>query len=176
MDILVSKNEISDLMKTDAQENGKMSQHWKMLISSFTSQNGTLITPLVILSSELGLVCTKRHRFVEYTPKKCFNSFVKSTVDAKRQRDDNLSSSAVAETMNLRAKTSSGYEIMGRSPNTVTKYLNDAKTHAVIYSKLFTVLNHVNKALHEVEFCEAEIQHQNNNQCRVFHPSIRKTP
>ena len=41
---LVSKNDIGDLMKTYAEEGGKMSQPRKMLISSFTLQNGTLIT------------------------------------------------------------------------------------------------------------------------------------
>ena len=72
---LVSKNDIGDLMKTYAEE-GIMSQPRKMLISSFTLQNGTLITPLLLFYLQLGLFCTKIHRFVGYTPKKCFNSFV----------------------------------------------------------------------------------------------------
>ena len=40
---LVSKNYLDDLMKTDAEEEGIMSQPRKMMISSFTLQNGTLI-------------------------------------------------------------------------------------------------------------------------------------
>ena len=44
---LVSKNDIGDLMKTYAEEGGTMSQPRKLLISSFTLQNGTLITPLL---------------------------------------------------------------------------------------------------------------------------------
>ena len=79
---LVSKKDIGDLMKTYAEEEGIMSQPRKMLISSFTKQNGPLITPLLLFYLKLGLVCTKIHRFVEYTPKKCFNSFVQSAVDA----------------------------------------------------------------------------------------------
>ena len=44
---LVSKNDIGDLMKTYAKEGGIISQPMKMLISSFTLENGTLITPLL---------------------------------------------------------------------------------------------------------------------------------
>ena len=46
--ILVGKNDIGDLMKTYAEEEGILSQPRKILISSFTLQNGTLITPLLL--------------------------------------------------------------------------------------------------------------------------------
>ena len=78
---LVSKNDIGDLMKTWAEEKGIMPQPRKMLISSFTSQNETLITALLLFYLKLELVVTKRHRFVEYTPKKCFNNFAQEAVD-----------------------------------------------------------------------------------------------
>ena len=103
---LVSKNDIGDLMKTYAEEGGIISQPRKMSISSFTLQNGTLITPLLLFYMQLGLVVTKIHRFVEYTPKKCFNSFVQSAVDARRKGDENPNSSVVAETMKLLANNS----------------------------------------------------------------------
>ena len=86
MKTLVSKNEVGDLMKTYAEEEEIMSQP---LISSFILQNGTLISPLFLFFLQLGLVCTKMHRFVEYTPKKCFNRFVHSAVDTRRQGDEN---------------------------------------------------------------------------------------
>ena len=123
---LVNKNDIGDLMKTYAEEEGIMSQPQKMLISSFTVQNATLFT-LLLFYLQLRLVCTKIHRFVEYTPKKCFNSFVQSAVDARRQDDENPKSSVVAETMKLLTNSSYGYQIMVRSRHTVTKYLTDEK-------------------------------------------------
>ena len=73
---LISKNEIGDLMETYADDEGIRSQPRKMLISSFTIKHGTFITPLQFFYLQSGVVCTKIHRFVEYTPKKCFNSFV----------------------------------------------------------------------------------------------------
>ena len=62
---LVSKCDIVDLMKNYAEEERLLSQPRKMLISSFTLQNGTLITPLLLFYLQLVLVCTKEHGFVE---------------------------------------------------------------------------------------------------------------
>ena len=114
-DTLVSKSDILDLMENYAEEERFLSQPRKMLISGFTLQNGTLITPLLLFHLQLGLVCTKIHRFVEYTPKECFNTFVQSAVDARRQGDEYPNSSVVAETMKLLANSSYGYQIMDRS-------------------------------------------------------------
>ena len=56
---LVSESDIGDLMKNYADEERLLSQLRKMLISSFTLQNGTLFTPLLLFYLQLGLVCTK---------------------------------------------------------------------------------------------------------------------
>ena len=157
---LVSKNDIGDLMKTYAEEEGIMSQPGKMLISSFALPNGTLITPLLLFYLQLGLVVTKIHQFVEYTPSKCFNSFVQAAVDARREGDENPKSSIVAETMKLLANSSYGYQITDRSRHTVTKYLSDEKTHAAINSKLFKKLDHLKNSLYVVELAKAEIEHK----------------
>ena len=61
---LVSKGNIGDLMKNYAEEERILPQPRKMLISSFTLQNGTFITPLLLFYLQLGLVVTKIHRFV----------------------------------------------------------------------------------------------------------------
>ena len=109
---------------------------------------------------QLGLVCTIIHRYVEYTPKKCFNSFVQSAVDARRQGDENPKSSVVAETMKLLANSCYGSQIMDKSRHTVTKYLSDEKAHAAINSKLFKKLDHVNSSLYEVELAKAQVEHK----------------
>ena len=165
---LVSKSDIGDLMKNFAEEERLLSPPWKMLISSFTLQNGTLITPLLLFYLELVPVCTKTHRFVEYVPKKCFNSFVQSAVYARRQGDENPNSRVVAKTMKLLANSSYGYQIMERCRHTVTKYLTDDKTHAAINSKLFKKLDHVNNSLYEVERAKAQIEHKEPNIVGLF--------
>ena len=156
---LVSKSDIGDLMKKYAEEERLLAQPQKKLISSFRLQNGTLTTPLLFFFLQLGLVCTKIHRFVEYTPKKCFSSFVQSAVDARRQCDENPNSIVVAETLKLLTNSSYGYQIMDRSRHTVTKYLSHEK-HAAINGKLFKKLDHVNNSLYEVELAKSQIEHK----------------
>ena len=141
----VGRHDIGSLMQDYAEKEGLLCQPRKMLISSYFLENGTLITPLLLFYLELGLVCKKIYRFVEYTPVKCFNSFVQSAVDARREGDENPNSSVVAETMKLLANSSYGYQIMDRSRHTVTKYLSDEKTHGAINTKLFKRLDHINE-------------------------------
>ena len=148
---VVSREDIGTLMREYAEKENIMPQPRRMLISSFILTNGTIITPLLLFYFKLGLVCKKIHRFVQYTPRKCFNSFVQSAVDARRQGDENPSSSVVAETMKLLANNSYGYQILDRRRHIVTKYLNDEKTHSAINSKMFKRLNHITDQLYEVE-------------------------
>ena len=131
-----------------------------MLISSFHVKNGPIITPLLLYYLHLGLECTKLHQFVQYTPKKCFNRFVQSAVNARRQGDENPNSSIMAETMKLLTNSSSGYQIMDRSRHTVTKYLNNEKTHSAIISKLFKRLDFITDQVYEVELVKSEIEHR----------------
>ena len=157
---IVRKDDIVDLMRNYAEEERLLSQPQKMFIYSFTLQNGTLITPLLLFYLQLGLVVTKLHRFVEYTPKKCFNSFLQAAVDARRKGDENPNSSVVAETMKLLGNSSYGYQIIDRRRHTLTKYLADEKTHAAINSKLVKKLDHVNNSLYEFELAKAMIEHK----------------
>ena len=154
---LVNKSDIRNLIKNYAEEQRLLSRPHKKLITSFTLQNGTLITLLLSFYLQLVFVCTKTHRFVEYTSKKCFNSFVQSAVGARRQSDENRNSSVVAETLKLLANRSYGYQIMDRSRHTVTKCLTDEKTHAASNRNLFKKLDLVNNSLCEVELAKAQI-------------------
>ena len=156
----VGRHDIGSLMKDYAEKEGLLSHPRKMLISSYFLEKVTLITPLLLFYLDLGLVCKKIYRFVEYTPVKCFNNFVQSAVDDRREGDENPNSSVVAETMKLLANSSYGYQIMDRSRHTVTKYLSDEKTHGAINTKLFKRLDHINDQLYEVEMAKAEIEHR----------------
>ena len=111
----VGRHDIGSLMQDYAEKQGLLCEPRKMSISSYFLENGTLITPLLLFYLDLGLVCIKIYRFVEYTPVKCFNNFVQSPVDARREGDENPNSSVVAETMKLLANSSYGNQIMDRS-------------------------------------------------------------
>ena len=65
MNTIVGKREIGDLMEDYVEEKRLLSQPRKVLISSFTLQNGTLNNPLLLFYLQVGLVCTKTDRFVD---------------------------------------------------------------------------------------------------------------
>ena len=131
-------------MKDYAEKEGLLCQPRKMLIPSYFLENGILITLLLLFYLDLGLVCKKTYRFVEYIPVNCFSKFLQSAVDARREGDENPNSSVVAETMKLLANSSYGYQIMDHSRHTVTKCLSDEKTHGAINTKLLKRLDHIN--------------------------------
>ena len=105
----IGRHDIGSLMKDYAEKEGLLCQPRKMLISSYFLGNRTLITPLFLFYLDLGLVCKKIYRFVEYILVKGFNNFVQSAVNARREGDENPNSSVVAETIKLLANSSCGY-------------------------------------------------------------------
>ena len=129
-----------------------------MMIFSFKLENGTIIKPLLNFYLSLGLESTKICRFVEYTPRKCFNNFVQSVVDARREGEENPHSGAVAETMKLLGNSSYSYQIMNRSRHTITKNLGDEKRRKAINEKIFQRLKVVKKDLFEVELLKSTIE------------------
>ena len=126
-----------------------------MLILSYKLNNGIFITPLSKFYLKLGLRCTQIHRFLEYISQKCFNGFVQSVIDARRESDENPESSVVAETMNLLGNSSFGYQIIDRIRHTETLFLNDEKTQKTIYNRLFTKLNDVSTDIYGVELVKS---------------------
>ena len=93
---------------------------------------------------------------------------VQSVVNAGREGDENPLSGVVAETMKLLGNSSYGYQIMDRSRHTITKYLNDEKTHKAINEQLFKRLNTVEKDLYEVELLNKTIEHREPIIVRFF--------
>ena len=70
-----------------------------MLISSFKLDRGPIITPLFLFYLEKGLVLPDVVWFSQYTPRKCFQSFVQYFVDARREGHRNKEPTVIAETM-----------------------------------------------------------------------------
>ena len=151
---------MGDLMREYAQKEGLKSQPRRILISSSHLRKGTIITPLLLYYLHLRLECTRIHQVVQYAPKKCLSSVVQSDVNARRQRDENPTSSVVAETMKFLANSSFGYQIMNRSRHTVTKFLNNEKIHTAFNMKHFKQLNFITDQLYEFELVKSEIEHR----------------
>ena len=89
---------------------------------------------------------------------KCFENFAPSQVNARREGDEILNSSVVAETTKLLANSSYGYHIIDRNQHTVTNYLRDEKTHSAIKNKTFERLGNINDQIYKVDLVKSEIQ------------------
>ena len=79
-------------------------------------------------------------------------------MNARRQGDETPNSSVVSETIELLANSSFGCQIMDRIRRTVTKYLNDEKSHNAININIFQRMNHITDQLYEVEIVQPEIE------------------
>ena len=55
---------------------------------------------------------------------------MQSVVNARGQGEMNPNSIVAAETVKLLANSSYGYQTIDRSRNSITRYMNDGKTHA----------------------------------------------
>ena len=62
--------------------------------------------------------------------------------------------------MKLLGNSPYGYQIVDRSRQTETKYLNDEKTHKAINRKMFKRLNYVSKEIYEVELAKSQYEHR----------------
>ena len=89
-------------------------------------------------------------------------------VDARREGDEKLLSGVAAETMKILGNSSYGYQIVDRSRHTITKYLNDGKTHKAISEELFKRLNTVEKDLYDVVLLQSTIEHRDHIIVGIF--------
>ena len=156
----VSREDIGTHMRSFAQINNLLKKPTRMLISSFKLERGPIITPLLNFYLEKGLVVKKIHWFLQYKPKKTFEGFVSSVVQARRRGDENKDSSVVAETMKLIANSSYGYQIMDRSKHTNTQFVVGSEVDKLVNNRMFKRFHHLPREIFEVELGKRKIEHK----------------
>ena len=67
--INVDRDDIRPFMKEYAEKERLLTQPRRMLISNYFMEKRTVITNLLLFYLDLGLVCKKNYRFVQYTPR-----------------------------------------------------------------------------------------------------------
>ena len=103
--INVGRDDSGPFVEEYVEKGGLLTQLKRMLNSSFFMESGTMITPLLLFYLDLGQTCIKVHHFMQNTPMKCFDNFVQSAVNVRKEGDENVSSSVVAKTMKLLANS-----------------------------------------------------------------------
>ena len=126
-------------MQEYAEEEEILTRPRPMIFFSFEVTDGTIKTPLLLFHLEVGFVLTKVYHLVDFAPVKCFENFVQHAVNARFLGYENPNSGVVAESMNLLARSSYGFQLMDRSCFSVTMYMNHEKTHAAISKKIIKI-------------------------------------
>ena len=114
-----------------------LSRPRKTLISRFKLERGPIITHFSYFVWKKGVILKDICWFLQYTPRRCFQSFVQNVVDARREGDRNKDSTAVDETMRLIGNSSYGYPIIDRSLHTSTKYVKGSQADKFINNRFF---------------------------------------
>ena len=105
----ISRDDIGDFMKANAEEHNIMTQPRRSLIGSMKGDKILLATPLLKWYLEHGLEVTKVYQVVEFTPEPCFKPFGDAVSDARRAGDGDPRKAIIADTMKL----VSGYAFLG---------------------------------------------------------------
>ena len=103
--VTVSRNDLSDHMKSFVEETNCFSTPQKMLIGSMFGKQILLLSSLAKWYVEHGLVITHIYEIVQYKPSKVFEKFGKSVTDARRLGDVDSSKSLLADISKLVGKT-----------------------------------------------------------------------
>ena len=156
----VGRDDIGEHMKELAERNQLLPRPRKMLISSFKLERGPVITPLLLFYLEKGVILKDVYWFLQYTPRRSFETFVQNVFDARRDGDQNKESTVVAETMKLIGNSSYGYQIMDRSRHTNTKYVKGSQVNKFINNRFFKTMNELPEQIYEVEMSKSRIDHK----------------
>ena len=96
----ITKDDLGPLVQEYAKKGG-LWHNLKEGHTKFFPLEGTIITPLLLFRSDIGLDCKKWYRYVHYIPMMCLHNFIQSAVSATRQGDESLDSTSVAESRNV---------------------------------------------------------------------------
>ena len=103
----VSHDDIGDFMRGYLDSQDKTFKDTRYLIGSMWGKNILLITPLLKWYIEHGLVVTKVHEVIEFSPKRCFQEFVDQISSDRRSGDSDPNLKTIAETSKLLGEFSS---------------------------------------------------------------------
>ena len=97
----------------------------RLLVSGMKGKKMLLIGNLLQWYMSHGLIVTKIHQVIEYTPMKCFSQFVSDVTMARRCGDADESMSIFSDTMKLLGNCAFGSSIMNKEKHVKIKYVKD---------------------------------------------------
>ena len=137
----------------------------KKLIGSYFGKEIVLYTPLLKWYLQKGLVITKFHCAIKYTPRESFKQFADEVSDARRAGDVDKAYELIAETMKLFGNSAYGKTITNKENFVSTSYGNEDNISKKINSPHFKDLEQLYGQKYEVISTKREIRMD----LRTFH-------
>ena len=154
--INISREDIGPHMREYCELHKKLTQPQRTLISSYFGEGILLTTPLLQWYLEKGLVVNNIKQVVEYTPKKCFESFGNSVVKARRKGDLNPDSSILADTYKLLGNSAYGKTLEALDTHRNIKYVTD--TSKLVRTPQFRKSTPLDDSIDEVETAKKSVR------------------
>ena len=120
---LVGRGDVGEHMKRYLEASGKLMQPQRQLIGSFYGTAILLGTPLLKWYLDHGLVVSKVHLVVQYTPEESFKPFVQQVTAARRKGDENVDCKILSDLYKLLGNSSYGKTICNKQNFVNTRYV-----------------------------------------------------
>ena len=130
----------------------------KKLIGSYFGKEITLYTPNIKWYLQHGLIITKFHMGIEYTPVKCFQKFADEVSDARRAGDVDKLYELIAETMKLFGNSAYGKTITNKEGFVNTSYATEKNISNKINNPRFKDLEELYSNSYEITSAKRDIK------------------
>ena len=154
---MVGREDVGELMKGFAEENGLLKKPRRMLISSYFGEKILLTTPLAKWYLDHGLVITKIYEFVEYNPEKPFEKFGLDVSNGRRGGDADSSRKMLADTWKLIGNSRYSASLVRKDRFRKISYHDQSTVDKAINSPRFVNLDLVDNDLYEVKSLKKHI-------------------
>ena len=118
----VKFQDMGAFMQQYVRDHGLSDKPRRLLLSGMRADKILLSSPYLKWLLQKGLVVTKLHQVIEYTPQRCFRKFVQEVSDARRAGDADSAQKIIAETMKLIGNSGYGSLIMDKERHCNTLY------------------------------------------------------
>ena len=147
----VSFADIGDLMQQFVRRHHMSEQPRRLLVGGMHAERILLSSDLLCWYINEGLIVDKIHQVIEYTPVRCFRSFVSDVAQARRKGDENDDMKIHADSIKLLGNAAYGSVIMDKQKHLNVKFYRDNwTTQQAINSPTFQSISEISDDLYEI--------------------------
>lgn len=145
-------------MQQHVRENGLLEKPRRLLVGVMKARKLLLASPLLQWYLQHGLEVKNIYQVIEYTPMKCFQSFVTNVTEARRQGDDDPKLSVIADTNKKIGNSAYGGLIMDKLKHRNVQYIQGVdEAQKAVNKPDFVNLTLLEDSVYEVEKAKSKI-------------------